>query len=189
MVYSSLSLRRIAAPHLRLLRDRLNEPAFLAILYHDELLFIDKKENRANPISFGSIIGARRPPHFGVFGQVLMAYLPDNEIERIMQRSPLVAFTKKTVATSHEFREVLRKVRQQGFAAEEETAIEGFGGIAAPVRDFSGRVVGALGVVFISSLVKKKKLDRMIGVVLATAQDVSRDQGYVVGEENMDRSR
>ena len=40
-------------------------------------------------ISFPSNIGRRRPPSSGMLGPALMAFLPDSEIERLLERSPL----------------------------------------------------------------------------------------------------
>ncbi len=113
-----------------------------------------------------------------MLGHVLMAYLPGSEVERILRKSPLVAFTRKSVITNHDFKERLRQVREQGFSVDYETAFEGIGGVAAPVMDAAGRVVAALGVGFMASAVNAKEFRRIQKDVVETALIISREQGY-----------
>jgi DNA-binding IclR family transcriptional regulator len=181
IVSSSFSLMKVASPHLDRLRERLDKTVFLAVLEGDELLYIDKKEAPKNLVKFASTLGTRRPPHFGMLGHVLMAYLPESEIERLLQNSPLVNFTKKSITVNHDFKESLRRIREQGFSFEDGIAFEGIGGIAAPVRDFTGTVVAALGVGFVISSVGAKELKRIQKEVVETAQTISWEQGYSQG--------
>jgi len=179
VVFSSFSLRRVASRHLTELQSKLGKTVFLGILQDDEVLYLDKKEAFRNPIRFASDIGTRRPPFFGMLGQTLMAFLPDGEVDRLLQKSPLAAFTKKSITNEREFRDRLRKVREQGFAIDEETALDGITGIAAPVRDFTNKVVAAVGVGFISLSVDSKGLKRIVKDTLRTAQTISQELGYL----------
>jgi DNA-binding IclR family transcriptional regulator len=179
IVYASFSLRKAASSHLRHLLERADRTVFLAVMQGDELLYLDKKENPMNPVRFASNIGSRRPPHFGMMGQVLMADLAENQVQRLLEKYPLTAFTKRSITSVHSFKETLRRVKKQGYAIDEGVAIEGIGGIAAPVRDFTGGVVAAIGVGFMVSSVKGKELKRIVKEVLETAHAISRELGYV----------
>jgi DNA-binding IclR family transcriptional regulator len=179
VVFSSFSLRRAASRHLTELQSKLGKTVFLGILQDDELLYIDKKEDFRNPIRFASDIGTRRPPYFGMLGQTLMAFLPDEKVDRLLQKSPLTASTKKSITDEGEFRDRLRTVREQGFAIDEETALDGITGIAAPIRDFTNRVVAAVGVGFISLSEDSKGLKKIVKDVLRTAQTISQELGYL----------
>jgi DNA-binding IclR family transcriptional regulator len=95
IIFSSFSLRRIASTHLDQLQARLGKTVFLGILESDELIYIDKKEDPKIPIRFTSQIGTRRPPHFGMLGQILLAFLPDQEVNRLLRKAPLTLFTKR----------------------------------------------------------------------------------------------
>jgi DNA-binding IclR family transcriptional regulator len=161
------------------LLERADRTVFLAVMQGDELLYLDKKENPMNPVRFASNIGSRRPPHFGMMGQVLMADLAENQVQRLLEKYPLTAFTKRSITSVHSFKETLRRVKKQGYAIDEGVAIEGIGGIAAPVRDFTGGVVAAIGVGFMVSSVKGKELKRIVKEVLETAHAISRELGYV----------
>jgi IclR family transcriptional regulator, KDG regulon repressor len=179
LVYASFSLRKSASSHFRELLERLDKTVFLGIIEGDELLYIDKRESPMNPIRFASNIGTRRPPHFGMLGQVLMAHLSEERVQALLQKYPLVAFTKKSITSNHDFKEILARVKKQGFAIDSGMAIEGIGGVAAPVRDFTGAVVAALGAGFMTPAVSTKELKRVANDIVETAAKISRELGYV----------
>ncbi len=179
VVFASFSLRRIAAPFLINLQTKLDKTVFLGILQEGQLVYIDKKENPLNLIRFGSQIGTRRPPHFGMVGSVLMAHLPDEEVAELLKRYPLTAFTKKTITSIRLFRERLARIRLQDYYVDEGEAIEGVTGVAAPIRDFSKKVVAAVGVGFVSSSEDKSGVQRIIRETRRTADLVSRAVGWV----------
>jgi IclR family transcriptional regulator, KDG regulon repressor len=178
IVFSSLSLTRVASPHLTELESRLGKTVFLGILEDGDLLYVDKREGAKDGIRFTSSVGKRRPPYWGMLGSVLMAFLPDKEIDRLLARSPLTATARKSFITTEPFKECLRQIREQGFVVEDETAFEGISGVAAPIRDFAGNVVAAVGVGFISSSVDTKKVKKIIKEVTETAYRISKELGY-----------
>jgi IclR family transcriptional regulator, KDG regulon repressor len=183
IVFYSFSLRNVASPYLSQLQISLGKTIFLGILENDELLYLDKREDPGNPISFTSKIGSRRPPYWGMLGPVLMAYLPDSEIERILEKNPLTAVTRKSFTNEEEFKEQLCRVRAQGFLIEADTALEGTSGVAAPVHDSAGKVAAGLGCGFISSSVDSTDLKIIVQEVVGTARKISKELGYQAPEE------
>jgi IclR family transcriptional regulator, KDG regulon repressor len=178
IVSSSFVLRNIASPHLRRLGEKLDKTVFLAVLEGDQMLYVDKKEAPGSPVTFNSTVGAYRPPHFGPLGHVLMAYLPEEEIDGILGKSPLVAFARKTITNTRDFKEELRRIRDRGYCTEYETAFVGIGIAAAPVLDATGSVVAAVGVGFMASAVSASQARKIQESVLETASLISREQGY-----------
>jgi DNA-binding IclR family transcriptional regulator len=180
IVFSSFSIRRVASPYLTQLQIQSGKAVFLGILQDDEIVYIDKKEDLRNPIWFGSQIGQHRPPHFGMLGQILLAFQPDTEVNRLLQKSPLTPPpTKKSITHEKEFKERLRKVSKQEFVVDEGEAIDGITGVAAPIRDFTNKVVAAIGVGFISSSEDSKGVKRILRDVRRTAQTISQELGYL----------
>jgi IclR family transcriptional regulator, KDG regulon repressor len=179
IVFNSFSLRRIASHHLSQLQIKLGKTIFLGVLDNDDLLYIDKKEDPRNPIRFTSEVGRRRPPTWGMVGPLIMAYLSDSEIERILERRPLMLTARKSITTKGELIAWLRQIRKQGYAIEEETAIDGISGVAAPVRDATGKVIASIGVGFIASSVDSRGLKRILKETLATAAAISEELGCI----------
>ena len=183
IVYSSFSIRKAASPYLNQLQSKLGKTVFLGILQDGQLVYIDKKEDLQKPIRFSSDIGTYRPPYFGMLGNILMAYLNDEEVDRIIQKHPLQPFTKKSIKGIEAFKERLRKIRRQGFYMDKEEALDGVTGIGAPIRDFTGKVIAAVGVGFISSSEDSKGLRKITEEVLNTSQRISYELGYLKKSE------
>lgn len=177
-VSDSFSLKKIASSHLNVLQAKLSKTIFLAVLDNDEVFYIDKIDDPGNPISFTSKVGTRRPAYWGMLGFVLMAYLPDKEIKRILHKKPLTAFTSKSITKKVEFLRCLDKVRSQGYVVENEMAFDGITGVGTPIFDHTGKVIAAVGVGFITSSVKEKELDRVIKEAIKTAAAISGELGY-----------
>jgi DNA-binding IclR family transcriptional regulator len=179
IVFSSFSIRRVALPHLSRLQLRLGKTVFLGILLNDELVYIDKREDGRNPIQFSSQIGTRRPPYFGMLGQLLMAYLPEGEVNRLLKKTPLRASTKKSLTNVREFKKRLQRIRAQGFYIDKEEALEGVTGIAAPIRDYTGEVIAGVGVGFIASSVDSNGTKKIIEELCETGNRISQEMGYI----------
>ncbi len=179
IVYSSFSIRKIASPYLNQLQSQLGKTVFLAILQDGQLVYIDKKEDPQKLIRFSSDIGTYRPPYFGMLGHTLLAYLEDEEVERIIKRSPLKPFTKRSIKSMEALKKRLRRIREQGFYVDKEEALDGVTGIGVPIWDFTGKVVAAVGVGFISSSEDSKGLRKITKEILKTAQMISYELGYL----------
>lgn len=177
-VSDSFSLRKIASTYLSILESKLGKTIFLGILDNDEVLYIDKRDDLRSPINFTSKIGTRRPPYWGMMGSILMAYLPDSEIKRILKRNPLTAATRKSITKKEEFLKWLGQIRKQGFVIEVEMALDGITGVAAPIFDHTEKTIACLGVGFISSSVSAKELERIVKEVTKTALAISQAIGY-----------
>lgn len=178
MVGESLSLSRLASPYLSQLERKVRRAVFLGIIDNGELLYVAKREDLNGPITFTSNVGTRRVPYWGMVGTVIMAYLPQNEIDRLVERHPFTPRTRRSFMAKEELDEFLRGVRDQGFAIDEGRVIEGVGGVAAPVRDFTGKVVAGLGVGYILASVNNRELRTITKAVVETAQVISRQAGY-----------
>jgi IclR family transcriptional regulator, KDG regulon repressor len=183
IVFASFSLRRIAAPYLINLQTRLGKTVFLGILQEGQLVYIDKKENPLNLIRFGSQIGTRQPPFFGMLGNMLMAYLSDEKVTELLKIRPLTMLTRKSITNDKRFRQRLAAIRSQGYYVDEGEAIEGVTGVAAPIHDSSKDVVAAVGVSFVSSSEDEKGIKRVIRETRKTATLISRAMGYIDDEK------
>jgi IclR family transcriptional regulator, KDG regulon repressor len=177
IVFYSFSIRAAASRHLTELQKETGQTVFLGVLDNDELLYIDKREDKDNVIRFTSKIGTRRPPHWGMCGPLLMAHLSEAEIERLLEKNPLRAVTKKSLTRKQEFKAWLMRVREQGFAIDAEATFEGITGLAAPVRDFRGEVVASVGVAMMTVGVSPGDIEALSQKVIRTARVVSEELG------------
>lgn len=175
---ASISLRAVAAPCLTQLRNEIGHTILLAVRIEDDLVYVDKRDGKGVMVTT-SEIGRRRPLHFGMLGMILMAYLPIAEQERLLEEQPLVAYTPKSITDRGVFLSELMKIRESGYYIGKEDVFEGVGGISAPVRDYEGNVVAALGFTMILSLLDGAGIEKeMKKKVVDTAMAISRGLGF-----------
>jgi DNA-binding IclR family transcriptional regulator len=112
-----------------------------------------------------------------MLGPMLMAHLPESEVDKLLEEHPLKVFTKKSFNKKEEFKKWLIRVKEEGVAIDEERTFDGITGVAVPVRDSREKVIASLGVAFISSAVDSKNLKQIIKEAKQTAQMISRNMG------------
>ena len=168
----SLSLKKLVGPFLTELHTKLNKTVALAVLRDDEVVYIDKREDWRHPVK-STEMGRHRPPHFGMFGHLFMAYLPDEEVDRILRKTPLVGYTKKSITNKTEFKRRLRGIRNQGYVVDDGEVFDGVTGIAAPIEDATGSVVGGIGASLITAAENAEGVKRIIKELRETTKLVS----------------
>jgi DNA-binding IclR family transcriptional regulator len=90
-------------------------------------------------------VGGVRPAHATATGKVLLAALPDDRMEAIVRSARLERFTARTMVDARRVLAEVRRVREAGIAVDRAEYRDDVCCIAMPVRDFSGKVVGAMG--------------------------------------------
>lgn len=144
LAMADIDLRGAVAPHLHALNEATGETVHLALYADGETVYIDRIEGR-RPVGPISRIGGRAPAHCVSTGRAILAYLPDEEIERLLSRG-LERHTERSPTTREALEADRRLTRRQGYAINEGSWRPEISGVAAPIRDYSGRVVASLGV-------------------------------------------
>jgi IclR family transcriptional regulator, KDG regulon repressor len=177
MVYSSLSIRKVASPYLDALAHSLRATILLGILKDDQLLYIDKRESESL-IRVSSYIGLKRPPYYGMLGMTLVAYMSHDEKKKLLQLYPPAKITDKTVVNVEELMRRFDQTKNEGCYIEREEVIDGVMGIGVPIRDFSGKVVAALGASMAEFQVNEKITRRAIKELTAASISISKELGH-----------
>lgn len=138
-------LSKVAQPFMAQLVGATKETVNLGILDAGEVVVIDTVES-PQAVRMSSKIGNRRYLHATALGKVLLAGLPEKEVTRLIRLKGLSRITAHTIVTKPALRAELSKVRQQGYAIDnQENEMEGRC-IGAPIHGPDGRVVAALSV-------------------------------------------
>jgi DNA-binding IclR family transcriptional regulator len=179
IVFSSFSLRKAVAYPMSRLQNATEYTVLLGVMMDDQLVYVDKREGRGM-IRISSDIGWRRALHYGMLGMVIMAFLKDEEVKRILRKDPLQSHTANSITDKDAFSLRLEQIRKQGYVVEWGEAVEGVIGIAAPVRDYSRQVVAALGIaVPMAQHRERADIDRHVEMVTKTCEEVSSNLGYL----------
>jgi IclR family transcriptional regulator, KDG regulon repressor len=89
--------------------------------------------------------GAVRPAHATALGKVLLAALSPSQLERYLETCELRKFTAKTIVEKDALLREIGEVRRKGLAFDDGEFDPEARCVAVPVRDFTGRVAGAIG--------------------------------------------
>jgi DNA-binding IclR family transcriptional regulator len=144
----SRSLARAIQPYLYHIAENIRETAYLGVLIGGELLNL---EQACGPhlIQYAGWQGRRTPYYCASAGKVLAAYLPIAELDKLIEKYPLNAFTANTITDPVLFRQHLAEVKAQGYAMSIGELDENINAIAVPVKRLANTdapVIAALGV-------------------------------------------
>jgi DNA-binding IclR family transcriptional regulator len=173
-VVEKLNLREEAVPLLKNLAEKTGESAYLTILDEDEALCLERIDGYQYVKILALKVGGRMPLHLGAGPRVLMAYLPEEEIDRIIKLKGLSAWTKKSPTDPAKLKRTLEKIRKDGYALSMEDVVEGAGALGCPVKSWKGEVVAGISISGISSHFKKDKLPALVEIVKSSAEKLSR---------------
>jgi IclR family pca regulon transcriptional regulator len=141
----SARLPRIAQPLLYRLAYSLGEAASVGILDHDDLVCVAA-------VSAGQLIsatlqpGTRVPAYCTANGRVLLANLPQEQVETFLARAAPERINAHTIVDKAELARAIARVREQGYALVDQELELGLRTIAVPVRNFRGEVVAAMNI-------------------------------------------
>ncbi|MCI0520327.1 MAG: IclR family transcriptional regulator [Chloroflexi bacterium] len=138
------SLREVARPVMCDLVSLVGETAILTVYQDHEVVCIDMCET-SHPVRLRMQVGERRPAHAGASSKALIAFLPEEEIAAIIQDKGLPRLCANTITTEHGLAAELERIRKFGYAESVEETDPGAWGVATPIRNWKGEVVGALG--------------------------------------------
>jgi DNA-binding IclR family transcriptional regulator len=174
-------LPEVARPALRALMRRTGETVFLGTLSGDgtAVVFVDKVDSD-QVIRYTGGVGERRALHATSSGKVILAFLPPAQREKILRALPLRRYTERTVTSLPALRASLDEVRQSGVCFNLDELAVGAAGIAAPIFDRDGQVVGACAIGAPTDRVRPR-LKVLATEVKATAHTISACLGHRPG--------
>jgi IclR family acetate operon transcriptional repressor len=97
-------------------------------------------------LRIAAVPGERNPIHCTALGKSLLAYLPERELQTIVDKLPLIKLTPKTITHKKHLLEHLSRVREQGFAVDVEENVTGVVCVAAPIFDPEGRALASISI-------------------------------------------
>ena len=123
---------------LRRLVDEVGESCNITALAGGEVVYLDRVETAA-PLRFYLHPGSRVPAHCSASGKLLLAQMSPAQRQRLMGHAPLVAYTPKTVTDLARLEQVLKQVRRDGHALDDEEFLPGLLCAAVLVPSDTGR--------------------------------------------------
>jgi IclR family KDG regulon transcriptional repressor len=139
------NLHAAVLPPMSDLRNHTGETVQIGVLDGREVVYIERLEG---PSTLRLYVddGRRSDAHSTGEGKCLLAFLPPDQLDRVLDSWELPQCTPHTITNHTALRRDLLKTRRRGYAINQHESEMGVLSIAAPVRDFAGRVVAAMSV-------------------------------------------
>jgi DNA-binding IclR family transcriptional regulator len=177
----NLDMREEAKPFLRSLMQESGFTVHMAVLERDEAVIIEKVE-APGLVRLASWIGRRLDVNCTGVGKVLLAFLPDDELDYLLKTKEFARHNSRTIISKSALKRELKLVRQSGYSLDNEEDEPGVCCIGAPVFDESGRAVAAISIAGIASQIGTNRIPILARMVRRVAGSLSARLGYIAQE-------
>lgn len=171
------TVRDIALPHMRQLREDFDETVNFAVLAHDDIVYLESIESR-RALRMRVSVGDRHPAYSTALGKAMLAHLPGEEW-RAYVPARMTARTGHTVRSMKALRDQLERIRNQGYALDDGETDDGISCIAAPLLAAGGRIAGAISISAPSTRITDAVERKIAKSLVATAGEISDRLGSV----------
>ncbi|HWO78531.1 MAG TPA: IclR family transcriptional regulator [Bacillus sp. (in: firmicutes)] len=177
LVIRRLDLRTIAKKYLIDLSVKSQNTVHLVILDGKEGIYIDKVEGASATVLY-SRIGRRVPLHSSAVGKALVANKSKRELQEILNNYEFIQQTPNTITDEETFIAELEKVKEKGYAIDNEENEPGITCVAVPIWDHSGTVVAAISMSQNTASVNEEKLERTVEMLKDASIKISKEMGF-----------
>lgn len=172
-----MGLLRQAKATLKELVKTTQESAFVAIRKGNTIIPLDYAEP-ARAVRAVSILGTVLPPHATAAGKVYLAFEAEGGLSQVLPER-LERHTVRTITDRRVLLDQIREINAGGFAMDQGEFIEDLSSVAAPVRDYTRALVGALAVIGPSHRLTPESIAKEIApAILRGGGELSKRLGY-----------
>lgn len=174
-----LGLLRQAHPVMRDLLAKCNENIYISVLRGNNCVYIDGVE--ANQVvKVMSRIGNRLPLHATASGKVMLSNESEEDIMRYFPQEELKKYTENTITSRTKLLEDIKEAREKGYALDMEELDVGVRCVAAPIRDYTRKIIGAISISAPSLRMNDVLIkEKFIPLVVEAAKEISHRLGYL----------
>lgn|SRR5262245_24147853 len=176
-VQIGLEIKKTAAPVLSRLVQQSGLTSHVAVLDHGEVVYIEKVE-APGFIKLDTWVGRRMDLHSTGVGKALAAFMQPAELDAAIAERGLSQRTGRTITSRTQLIKELRRVREAGYAVDDQENSPGVRCVAAPIFDSQARARAALGLSGTTIQIHKRSIKSVCDLVVEAAAEVSGELGY-----------
>ena len=174
---TGIDVREVALPIMRHLMEKTNLTCHLAILDGPDAVYIEKVEPQGF-IKMDTWVGRRMRVHATSVGKSLVAHIPLERLETIISERGMEKRTPKTITSLPRLLKDLEKVREHGYAVDDEENNIGARCVGAPIFNQDGSIEAAIGLSGTINQVNPHTMPRILEHLKDAARHVSMQLGY-----------
>ena len=167
------ALRRLALPHMLLLRDKYGETVNLGVRYFDKVTYLEVVPSEF-ALRLEEVRGASVPVHASSLGKAILAFSPRSAVEHLVRGRPLERITPSTICDADELLAELKRVKNAGIAFDRGEGSVLAICVGAPILDGQGNAIAALSISGPAQRFRPKKDSPVIASLLNATTEISR---------------
>lgn len=176
-ISTDANLSQVANPFMFELARESGQTVQLGVLFEYQVMYIDQIRTSE---ALTLVVPSRTPfaVNTSAGGKVLVAALEDSRLQEFLENTILESNTPRAIVDKEQFRLELMRVRNQGYAIDDEEFARGIRCIAAPVHNSAGQTIASLGIAGHTRELTDQRLPALRQATLGTAARISRSLGY-----------
>lgn len=143
---ASNQYRAVIQQYLEDITAELGESSSLAVLDGVDVVYVVRSAAQHRLMAITLSVGTRLPAAYTSMGRVLLAQLPESELNAFLEEVQLRRYTERSITTKEALRSEISKARSQGYAIVDQELDSGLRSVAVPVFSGSGELLGALNI-------------------------------------------
>jgi len=176
-----LDIRRLSLPFLRELNQQTRETIHLTVRHGLSAVYVEKLDS-PEPLRIHSRLGASVPLYCTAVGKVMLAFMPQEERDRLLPELHVRRLTPNTVGNLQELQTELYRVRKNGYAYDMEEHEMHIRCLAAPIWDHTGSVQSSLSITAPLVRMPVTRLRQLAPLIQNAGLQISRELGYKAPE-------
>ncbi len=172
----SRDLREVAKPMMVQLAEAANENVYLTVLYGNMVIAIEEVKSN-NPLSLNPDVTYTYPIYTCASGKNFLAHFSPEDREHVYHEIVFEKLTPNTLGSVREVEDAIEIARSRGYATEITEFSDDLNSYAAPIFDYSGRVVANISISGPSIRATAEKLDGLVDALLETSRSISQQLG------------
>lgn len=165
-------LREQAAPFLRNLMVRTRLTVHMGVLDRDGVVLIEKIEP-PGLLRLATWVGKHMDTHCTGLGKALLAFLPSEEVDRLLREHGLPRHNENTLGSAVKLKRALAEIRAQGYAVDDEEDEIGLRCIGVPILARDGSPTAAVSIAGTTSQIHPGNLPQLTSIVKQTAKAIA----------------
>jgi IclR family pca regulon transcriptional regulator len=163
----------VAEPIMEALSQEVHESCSISVLDGTEIVYVLRIPAR-KIMTINLSIGSRLPAYCSSMGRVLLAGLPEDELDRVLRESDLRQRTRRTVTDIDALKALIAGIRVRGWAQNDQELEEGLVSLSAPIRNRAGQVIAAMNISGQANRTSAQEMvERFLPPLLAASEKIS----------------
>lgn len=167
----------LARPYIKELAEQTGETVHLVEINGREAVYIDKVEASRSSVRLVSMVGKSIPLYCSGVGKAMLAEMSDEKVKEIWNSSNICSLTEHTITDFSRFMDLIRQIRKNGYALDNEENELGVRCIAVSLKNYKGKPTYAISVSAPKDRMSDKRIEEIRSMILCTKENLQREMG------------